>query len=80
MKHQRKEKFITKWAAYMQKESNFKICWKYKLNKQKKKVIVSVSIAQDSEEMSELVKRKCYPGHTKKKWNLNLMIIQKHYI
>ena len=50
----------------MQKESNFKICWKYKLNKQKKKVIVSVNIAQDSEEMSELVKRKCYPGHTKK--------------
>ena len=23
---------------------------------------------------------KYYPGHTKKKWNLNLMIIQKHYI
>jgi hypothetical protein len=39
-----------------------------------------VNIAQDSEEMSELIKRKYYPGHTKKKWNLNLMIIQKHYI
>ena len=41
---------------------------------------MSVNIAQDSEEMSELIKRKYYPGHTKKKWNLNLMIIQKHYI
>ena len=27
---------------------------------------MSVNIAQDSEEMSELIKRKYYPGHTKK--------------